>query len=707
MRHGDEIRILVDGLSISPKSLEPIGISHRSQCWGIWIEKRLREGEKYDPSVPLDFIISPIHPRLWPFVFRIEVALQSVRGTLRSLTRHLLENDVNILLLDQSPSGYTHSIFNAICAFDLDDEMFKALDDMENKIYNIRRNAANPEMGTQVQSWDELEKAIEEVRLQSFQALGTTMMARLSGLWACLRHAAHLPDNEMDSQDRSFLARRVVEEGLDPWFSPILTPDGIFLEVDPSKVVDEQDITKVLQERTELSTRVMDGILDAKFPPKSGKTVRELLLAMMKDHLKTRGSNKCEPTTQALLACIPDNIWPIHIVRRLAWRHVHLPLHVQSLTRLAEMRFWMSPHDPIEFNYDAKRCLLKPTDRDRFLAQVKDLGKSGNVDADKPIWALAAFHHEDRYLRLRLLPSRTETKRVRIEIHYQIPGVSVPEPHFVDLPNMGARSKGLLSTITFAIAKRRGNVLRATNNLAVFDPNSGEESGKIWLVAEFESEEWPGEKIEQLREVLRDSVNSVINSHEDPKNHELINNSKYSWNSSDNCRNIPSRAICSVEVIPFERERVFVSTVFGHGRIRDFRRILDKVASRYGLEICYAEQFTQSVRYNVHDEISKCLYFLQIVTPRAEDRPRMQLDPNFVPDFSWITYELGCAVALQHANPSRKCIQMVDQLLSETVVRRIQLTQGDVAPIIFRIDDDDQNLEEQFSYAIKALIGDQ
>lgn len=143
MRHGDEVRILVDGPFLRLKSLEPIGISDNSQCWGIWIEKRLREGETSNPADGLDFIISPIHPSLWPFTFRVEAALHSVSGTLKSVATQLRENDVNILFLDQSLAGYTHSIFNAICAFDMDREMLQRFEKMETDVEKARSEPLN------------------------------------------------------------------------------------------------------------------------------------------------------------------------------------------------------------------------------------------------------------------------------------------------------------------------------------------------------------------------------------------------------------------------------------------------------------------------------------------------------------------------------------------------------------------------------------
>jgi hypothetical protein len=265
----------------------------------------------------------------------------------------------------------------------------------------------------------------------------------------------------------------------------------------------------------------------------------------------------------------------------------------------------------------------------------------------------------------------------------------------------------MLEKIAETILDRDGNVMRVTNSLATFDPNTGSEHGQMNFAVQFSSPEWAVSKIDELTTVVSDAVNYVINDRGDiviiprPESHP-------SDPAEDRkpVRVVPPRAKCTVRVIPFQRERIFVSTVFSHGRSKDFHRILKQVATRHGLETRYAEQYTQSIRLNIHEEISKCMYFLQIITPRLDDRARMQIDPHFVPDFSWLTYEHGCAVALQHANPSRRCIQMLDGLLSDAVRKRVQHTQGDIAPIIFRIDDDEKTLKRHFRNAIRALTGD-
>jgi hypothetical protein len=376
MRHGDEVRILVDGPFLRLKSLEPIGISDKSQCWGIWIEKRLREGEVRNPADPLDFIISPIHPSLWPFAFRVEAALHSVAGTLKSIATQLNENNVNILFVDQSPAGYTHSIFNAICAFDMDHEMLNRFEAMETEIYGLRWASQKKSVEHHAQKktdddakqrkalFTELdpstEAEINRLRSVCFQDIGLMMIARLAGLWASLRNAEQdqYEARKKDEGDIFFLAPRVVEQGLEPWLLKILDLDGALLKIGPEtsdQNGEEKMIADALKTRADNATLLMNTILETPFPivqkaSEEPSTVKALLKKMKDSHRKTYNSavqrnddylNRL--TVQATLANMDDSCWMHHVLRRIAWRHVHLPLGVQALVRLAEMRCWMSP----------------------------------------------------------------------------------------------------------------------------------------------------------------------------------------------------------------------------------------------------------------------------------------------------------------------------------------------------------------------------
>jgi hypothetical protein len=716
MRHGDEIQILVDGASIRPKSLEPIGITHRSQCWGIWLEPRQKEHDYRPPEDGLDFIISPIHPSLWPFAFRVESSMNSQPGTLRSLSRQLVVDGVNVLYLDHSPGGYTHSSFTAICTFDYDheQEMFKTFERMERRVGRLRRLFSPPaiDKGHYIK---EHHIAISKLRTHYFRMLGVQMLAQLAGLWAKLRneeraqyefHKRLSEGHQGVGKDIFFLASRIVEQGLEPWFLRILDPDGKLNKPDePYRVPETDDGEEHSAE--ELMAEILNTTYSGGDGRTKGETIDKLLTALKRTHWDTRYGpvDKGPLTVQSKLAHLKDEHWKRHLLGRIAWRHAHLPLTVQALVRLAEMRFWMAPYDPIEFHYNADSCLLEPTSKDQFRDQVTKLGRAGRLRPHQPIWALATYYHEDRFVRLRFMPQSTARKRVRIEIRFDIPGQVAPDPHFDKLHYKPARTKELIANVAAEIIDREGDVLRVTNSTGTFDPNTGAEVGEIHFAVEFKSA-LSKEERKDLSGAIKFGVDLTINNPRDVA--KTFTRGKIGIGQpAAQPGNVLPRAKVWVRITPFERDRVFVSTVFSHGRIAEFRRILDGVAARFGLQTVYANTNTEGVRVNVHNQVAHCRYFLQIVTAREDDQTRMRDDPTYIPDFTWVTYELGCAVTYHRHHPERRCVRMIDDLLSGLARARLDLTGGDIAPIRFRIDDSPKKLREHFTKAVVALLGDQ
>jgi hypothetical protein len=557
---------------------------------------------------------------------------------------------------------------------------------------------------------------ISECRTQYFQKLGKKIIARLVGLWARLRAEEQeqydaslkaIDDPQRQGCDVFFLSSRIVEQGLEPWFLTILDPEGILLRYNEASLGDEAS-KREFMDAQEKAKKMLAEILESESPTHKDHparmTIERLLDELWKTHKRTRyrPNDEGDLTVQAKLAHMEVCAWRNHVVRRIAWRHVHLPLAVNALIRLAEMRFWMAPHEPIEFHYDADNRLLRPASKDQFARQVNTLGRCGPLLLDRPVWALATYHHEDRFVRLRFLPEGAAHNRVRIEIEYEIPGQCAADPHFDALKHKAARSKGMVARIADTVFRARGNILRVTNSIGTFDPHTGDEVGKLRLAVEFESPTWSKQDSEKLRDAVDHAVNATVNNQND---HDPgMTAAGKGGNGAGNA--LEARAPCRVAVIPFKRECIFISSVFSHGRFRDFQRILDKVAARHGLETRYAKTNTEEVRRNVHQQIAECRYFLQIITPRAEDQIRMRTHADFVPDFTWVTYEHGCALALQQSDPGRRCVQMIDTLMSDFVRARLDRTRGDIAPIDFRLDDSARTLRRRFQSAIVAFLRD-
>ncbi len=112
MIHGDEIVVVPSGPRIRPKSLEPIGVSHRSRCWGIWVGDS-GEGTRNKENVR-HLLISPHRPESWPFIFRLTVRIRDLRGALHEVARILREQQVDILFAECASSGHNHATWNLI-----------------------------------------------------------------------------------------------------------------------------------------------------------------------------------------------------------------------------------------------------------------------------------------------------------------------------------------------------------------------------------------------------------------------------------------------------------------------------------------------------------------------------------------------------------------------------------------------------------------
>lgn len=137
---------LSTGIRFRTDSLRSIGVSDKSQCWGLWTPRlpapdNQSAGGKHDEPADADagvgtlgdyhLVISPFHPASWPFLIEIRLALVDKRGTLARVAKHLRQFDfakhlqqkqgerelrpgINILHQDQAPTGFNHLTWTVI-----------------------------------------------------------------------------------------------------------------------------------------------------------------------------------------------------------------------------------------------------------------------------------------------------------------------------------------------------------------------------------------------------------------------------------------------------------------------------------------------------------------------------------------------------------------------------------------------------------------
>ena len=381
-------------------------------------------------------------------------------GTLESLTRTLVEHDVDILFLDCSPSGYFHANLDAICAFKfkkphIDARELELVADCESKVaefrYESRKRRGENEGRTQRRARKVAElNAVGRIRSSAYQQLGRTMLVRLMRLWAEVRvreHCLYADRRDTKGGEEYFLAEKVVEHGLDPWFLRLLSPEASgrkervkLLRLlgfgrrrtrpDEEAADDRESLARTFEG---VSAMDADANVFARFWNAIANTNADLSVEAERERRRAAGEpddpDLAPLTVQAELSRHFASLraWITEIIQRFAWRHAHLPLTMHGLVRLAGMRLWAAPYDPVEFHYDADLQILVPDAPDRFIEQVATPAKTGPVRNDRPLWALVSYQQEDRFIRLRFLPRTPCLLRVRIEIHYSIPPKSAPD----------------------------------------------------------------------------------------------------------------------------------------------------------------------------------------------------------------------------------------------------------------------------------------
>ena len=111
MLYGDLVTLSPGGVLLGSKAVLPIGIFDRSICWGVWVPDATRPEQERDAHL----VISPLHPRYWPYLLRFELKLKEEMGCMAAAASKLREHGMNILFGESSPSGHHHATWNVVC----------------------------------------------------------------------------------------------------------------------------------------------------------------------------------------------------------------------------------------------------------------------------------------------------------------------------------------------------------------------------------------------------------------------------------------------------------------------------------------------------------------------------------------------------------------------------------------------------------------
>jgi hypothetical protein len=118
MYRGDYLTITPTGIQVREKSVEHVGLYDKSQCWGLWLQNPVEDPERLKrmrhKKDHCNLIISPFHPRSWPFLLRIQVWLVDSPGALAMLAKELRSLGLSILSSECASSGFGQATWNVV-----------------------------------------------------------------------------------------------------------------------------------------------------------------------------------------------------------------------------------------------------------------------------------------------------------------------------------------------------------------------------------------------------------------------------------------------------------------------------------------------------------------------------------------------------------------------------------------------------------------
>jgi hypothetical protein len=113
--HAETAQTTSDGFRLSPSLMDSIGISNRSQCWGL--ELPCPQGvEDIGGGLP-HLLVSAIHPDSWPVAVRLQLRLAERPGVLARATEVVASCGFGVLPSESTPTGHRHSTWNPLCQF--------------------------------------------------------------------------------------------------------------------------------------------------------------------------------------------------------------------------------------------------------------------------------------------------------------------------------------------------------------------------------------------------------------------------------------------------------------------------------------------------------------------------------------------------------------------------------------------------------------
>lgn len=507
MYYADDILILADGLRIRPKALHPIGITDRSQCWGVEI---VSAPEK---DTPPHLLVSAFSPQNWHILFRVEVELRDRMGAMARAARVFEEHQFNILATQCAPSGHNHATWHIIG---------EALS---------RKEAADSALAESIGHFEPGRSAFDEANDLFREKLTETFSAPL------LKYGRRL--EEMIEQAEA--AATVKEKFLHPRF---------------------------VEQNTLLYKNLERFFTDGE----------QSHFTRVREHDLYRAV---------------ESRWLQQMAIFRSYSQARQKSSVQSIKSYAS---WDSP---ILFKYDAKKALLEPLTQDhksKYLEVVETCAQSTEL----PLRAVAAFNHEEHYLRI-ILPERSgRRRRVAIQLDYKIKFDGQTQKSSI----------GLLKDIAETLDNKKIDMNYIANTLTILTEDR--EEGRFSLVG-----------------TLDRSVGDESG---------FIDKLKSSLASVDERRENVSFSDTSVDKVG--AKNIFISTKFDYFNLKpDLKKAVNNLVKRYGFEPVWGDpqenkDLTGEQRKALSEEIIERILRSHVFIQIIPEKPKKQ---------EWLLFELGIA----------------------------------------------------------------
>jgi hypothetical protein len=729
-----------------PKSVHPLGIAHKSRCWGVWVAGRYPRNpdhHKVDREVP-HLIISPIPPERWATSFHLNVNLKRQTGSLYRFLKQLSVCGVTIHFADLSLAGYRQAILNAVGEFpDMrtwrEDFVAVAGGSQFPEVCADRtlveealhlRSPDHPRGGSsgayaeillgKNDDTDSRLQKMDAIRRIAFEWLGRRLVARLTALWLTIRrHENALWKNaaaekrrqgnkDLDPPGEYYFSSDVVETGRRPW--------GLEIPWDYSWT---KDTPRDWHEKMRIDAADPPDELRAEFTREEERWRRapDFLLeelgrladpASAQGNVMARGRSVLEDLYDTLTRYTFDAEW------------AHLD-STHGLRRTREARLAQRAATPAAFgNLVLERVIQHHWLRPLMSRAMYELG----------YLSLCRTHHaplefvydEDQ---AQLIAASPDEFTGTLQEFWHALNVPLKDRRFPQLAIAAFHPRDRFIRLNFM--KRPlsdSRIVKATVKYQVHrDPirENENETGidgrgllaQLCKVADAHriavhrvysrtNTRYPSDHASALIEQgVIDLVGESNVAYQEEETRLLEQGLRSALEASDSGVPYAGRITLDAKVERYQRRRVFWSTVFDHERSAELLRLVEEQAGLFGMEIVQVKEHLRPSTATIRQEIQGCSAVLQLICARVNGSGGVNLHRD---EYVWLHTEYATAKALE-----KPVYRLLDEAMREGERDQFQKIDRDIAihsiNLSFSTDTLRKHLADALRVIHRALMG--